>query len=126
MRFTNLAIAAVFAWCAIVQYNDPDPLAWILVYAAAAGMAGLAAFGRFYPILPGLLAGICLFWMGSLSGGVQEFLGLGGDPRLLFQSMSPDRPWVEESREFIGLAVILLCCLAYLRLGLRSEDSRPA
>ena len=32
----NLAVAAFFAFFAIVQYNDPDPLLWMIVYALAA------------------------------------------------------------------------------------------
>ncbi len=32
----NLAVAAFFALFAIVQYNDPDPLLWMIVYALAA------------------------------------------------------------------------------------------
>ena len=126
MRIANLIIAAIFAWCVIVQYNDPDPLAWMFVYGAAAAMAALAAFGRFYPGALLLLAGVCLFWMGSLSGGVQEFLGLGGDPRMLFQGMGPDRPWVEQTREFGGLAVILICSLAYFWLSRQSVELRAA
>ncbi len=32
----NLAVAAFFALFSIVQYNDPDPLLWMIVYALAA------------------------------------------------------------------------------------------
>ena len=32
----NLGVAAFFAFFAIVQYNDPDPLLWMIVYAVAA------------------------------------------------------------------------------------------
>ena len=32
----NLVMAAFFALFAIVQYNDPDPMLWMIVYALAA------------------------------------------------------------------------------------------
>lgn len=32
----NLIVAAFFFLCAIVQYNDPDPLLWMMVYTVAA------------------------------------------------------------------------------------------
>lgn len=32
----NLVVAAFFALFVIVQYNDPDPLLWMIVYALAA------------------------------------------------------------------------------------------
>lgn len=116
MRYVNLAVAAVFAWCAILQYNDPDPWLWIAVYAAATVVAALAAFGR-YP-LPALaaLSLVCLVWMSALFGGVLDFIAQD-DPGQLFTGMSPDRPYVEQTREFGGLGIILLGCIAYAWLG---------
>jgi hypothetical protein len=32
-------MAALFSLSAVVQLNDPDPLRWILVYAAAASLS---------------------------------------------------------------------------------------
>ena len=32
----NLAVAAFFALFAIVQYNDPDPMLWMILYSLAA------------------------------------------------------------------------------------------
>ena len=32
----NLVVAAFFALFALVQYNDPDPLLWMIIYAVAA------------------------------------------------------------------------------------------
>ena len=96
MRYVNLIIAALFAWSAILQYNDPDPWLWIAMYAAAAVMAGLAAFGR-YP-LPALvlLSAACLVWMGLLAGGVVDFLQADNRARLnrpvLFNAISRGVP----------------------------------
>ena len=36
MRTVALVFALLFAAAAIVQYNDPDPLIWILFYGVAA------------------------------------------------------------------------------------------
>lgn len=125
LRLVNLAIAAIFLWCAIVQYNDPDPWLWIAVYAGASAMAGLAAFNRYY--LPALviLAAACLVWMALLFAGVVDFLAQG-DMGLLFTGMSPDRPYVELTREFGGLACIFLTCLIYLYLGRRRAPAETA
>lgn len=125
MRYLNLVVAATFAWSAIIQYNDPDPWLWIAVYAAAAVMAGLAAFGR-YPV-PALVAlGVaCMVWMVTLAGGVADFIAQG-DPGLIFTGMSPERPWVELTREFGGLAIIVASCVVYLWLGRRKATAEPA
>ena len=36
LHIANWIAALVFATCAVLQYNDPDPLRWILIYGAAA------------------------------------------------------------------------------------------
>ena len=38
------AMAAMFAAAALLQYNDPDPVRWVLVYGAAAVLSGVAAW----------------------------------------------------------------------------------
>jgi hypothetical protein len=120
-RWVNIAVAAVLGWCAIVQYNDPDPVLWIAVYAAGAAMAGLAAAGRYYTPALLLLGAVILFWMGTLAHGVGDFFAQG-DPGLLVTGMSPERPYVELTREFLGLGIILASCSAYLWVALRQQS----
>lgn len=121
-RWVNIAVAAVLGWCAIVQYNDPDPALWIAVYAAGAAMAGLAAAGRYYTPALLLLGAVILFWMGTLAHGVGDFFAQG-DPGLLFTGMSPERPYVELTREFLGLGIILASCAVYLWLARRAKPA---
>lgn len=121
-RWLNLAVAAVFAWAAIVQYNDPDPMLWVAVYAGGAAMAVLAFAGRYYMPALLLLGAVILFWMGTLAGGVQDFLAQG-DAGLLFAGMSPERPYVELTREFLGLSLILASVLVYLGLARQAKPN---
>jgi hypothetical protein len=44
MRYVNGFFCALFALFAVVQYNDPDAILWILIYGITAVWAGLAAF----------------------------------------------------------------------------------
>jgi hypothetical protein len=44
MRYVNGFLCALFALFAIVQYNDPDAILWIVIYGITAVWAGLAAF----------------------------------------------------------------------------------
>lgn len=39
----------VFAMFVAVQYNDPDPLVWMLIYGAVALLSLAAAFNYFFP-----------------------------------------------------------------------------
>jgi len=118
--WVNIAVAAVLGWCAVVQYNDPDPALWVAVYAAGAAMAGLAAAGRYYVPALLLLGSVILFWMGTLAHGVQDFFAQG-DFGLLFTGMSPERPYVELTREFLGLGLILASCAVYLWFAGRAQ-----
>lgn len=45
MRWANLAAALVFVLSAGVQWNDPDPLPWMVAYGLCAGVALAAAAG---------------------------------------------------------------------------------
>jgi len=44
MRYLNGFFCILFALFAVVQYNDPDALVWIMIYGIVAVWAGLAAF----------------------------------------------------------------------------------
>jgi Transmembrane family 220, helix len=44
MRYVNGFFCVLFVLFAVVQYNDPDALLWIVIYGVTAVWAGLAAF----------------------------------------------------------------------------------
>jgi Transmembrane family 220, helix len=44
MRYVNGFFFVLLVLFAVVQYNDPDAILWILIYGIAAVWAGLAAF----------------------------------------------------------------------------------
>lgn len=43
MRYVNGFFCVLFVLFAVVQYNDPDAILWILIYGVTAVWAGLAA-----------------------------------------------------------------------------------
>ena len=124
----------LFGVFALVQWNDPDPLAWIAVYGFAATAAAVAAFGqrlgqrplvgrvgRVGRVVLGALAIVCTAWMATLLPGLLDFLGRG-DLSLLTQSMRAEAPEIEYAREFLGLALVVLYALVELTFG--SSHSR--
>jgi uncharacterized membrane protein len=48
VRIAHGVMGVVFALSVVLQFNDPDPLAWIVLYSFAAAAAFLATF-RKYP-----------------------------------------------------------------------------
>ena len=101
-RVGALLMALLFLLCAAVQWNDPDPLAWIAVYALAAVLAGAAASGR-VPLLPNaaalLLFSVLFVWWAPTLAGARAGA---------FQSFRMEQARDEEPREAMGL---LLCAI---------------
>ena len=46
MKTANWIFSLLFTSLAIVQFNDPDPLVWVLLYGLVAVFFALAALGR--------------------------------------------------------------------------------
>ena len=60
-RLVPLVAAALFAGFAALQVNDPDPVAWVLVYAVTACISAVAAFRRPSPVMAGVWGVACVF-----------------------------------------------------------------
>lgn len=103
-----------------MQTNDPDPGLWIVVYLALAATCALAALWRVVLPLVGLAGCAALIWSASLFSGVVELFANHpvGD---LLTGMSPDRPYVEQARESLGL---LIGALAMAYLGWQAARAR--
>ena len=112
MRALHLVFAALFAISAGLQYNDPDPVAWALLYLVATTLAAGAWRGASWvrPVAVAVIA-VCAAWMVSLAPGMGAFIERG-DPALLAATMQAGDPVIEEAREFLGLAIVLLYSLA--------------
>ena len=114
MKVLNLVLAAMFVVFAFVQINDPDPVIWILIYGVMAVACVLAAFGRFYPkVLLGILVIFIAYSFVYLSG-VMEWLR-SENKSLLFDDIAKMQyPYVEESREFLGLFICIIVLILHL------------
>jgi len=113
MKNTCRILAAVFALFAAVQYNDPDPLPWILLYGSVAVHFGMAAYRRANRIAIWLTLLASLIWAIALA---PEFIGWlrMGAPTIV-GSMKAEAPWIEYAREFLGLGLAALACGFLLR-----------
>lgn len=108
MKILNIILTIIFVLFAIVQYNDPDPWAWIALYLFIAVVSGFAIVGRYnrYAILGGLV--VCLIWMASLIPDFINWVKMGMPT--ITGSMKAEAPHIELTREFLGLVV----CIAAL------------
>ncbi len=95
----------MFILFAVVQYNDPDPLIWILIYCFAAAICFLAARGKYYDKV--ILAGVFVsfIWSMTLVASILVALNQYGVGSIFSPSMIKDKE-VEEARESMGLLIV--------------------
>lgn len=90
-RAASVLFGALFAYAAALQFNDPDPLRWAALYAAAA-LVSLAAAIRPLPFwIPLGLAALALVWSLTLVPGIVSEASFTG---------------TEEERECVGLLLV--------------------
>lgn len=99
-----LAIPLLFA--AAIQFNDPDPLYWVAVYTAAAAVIAGQAFGFFSKFWSAAVIGAVLAGMSMTLSGFLTYL-LSWDFGVIVGDMLASKPFIEQTREFIGLGLAL-------------------
>ncbi len=100
-RWLAYVMAALLALCVVLQYNDPDPLRWMLIYGAGAALSA-ALPGRRAAALPAVILGLA-----GLAGSAYLAHRVWGvlAPSDLWLKMSEKGGAVEEGREAGGLAL---------------------
>lgn len=110
MKIFNIIFIIIFITFAALQYNDPDPYIWIPVYLYAAFLCYLALKNKYSPTLyiigltVYLLYAIYLFFdkTGVLTWAEEH------NAENLVQTMKATKPWIEETREFGGLFIVII------------------
>ena len=122
VKALDILLFAVFAASAIVQYNDPDPYFWIAAYGLATVVAGRAIVGRYDRFVIVLAALVCLAGLVMSAPGFWEYLTLHETESVLGE-MTAEKPYIEETREFIGM-LIALAALAWYFLRSRATPEQ--
>lgn len=112
-RIPHFLLALMFLAFAAVQYNDPDPLLWIVIYVAMVVLCTLAAFG-IYPVKVMVVIAIAfIVYMVILFPGLVDWIN-SSDRSLLFDDLAKMQyPFIEESREFLGLLICIVVLIGY-------------
>ena len=101
-RAANAAVALLFLFAVVVQYNDPDPSRWMAIYGAAAAASGLAAWGTTPRRACLVIAGVAIVWsIGIIGGGAGR-----ADYLRMFDAWEMTSARVEEAREAAGLLIV--------------------
>ena len=90
-----------------LQFNDPDPEVWVSFYVICALVPFLLIFNKFYRSIFWLAVLVCaLEIINSAHGAYQYYLHMAEEP--LMQGMNPQKPYIEECREFLGALIALV------------------
>ena len=117
MKIADVVFTLLFVVFAALQVNDPDPWIWVPLYAAAAMVPGLALFNRRNLALTLVVMGACIVGMVVYAPGFYQFV-TQGQGHTLMEEMSAAYPFIEETREFLGL-LIAVVVLAYYAVRAR-------
>ena len=108
MKIFNILFAIIFLSFAGLQYNDPDPFLWIAIYGVMVIICGLAAAGKYYAKIMLALAAAYIIYVFLLFPAVITWFQ-SEDRSLLFDDLAKMQfPYIEETREFLGLIICLL------------------
>lgn len=110
MKAFNLIFCLLFIVSAALQYNDPDPYVWVPIYLYGAWFCYQAFNGKYFPTA--YLAGIIIFSIYALflwfdKTGVLSWYKEHQAENIV-QSMKATKPWIEETREFGGLLILII------------------
>ncbi|HRO44762.1 transmembrane 220 family protein [Agriterribacter sp.] len=113
MKIFNITFCILFLISAALQYNDPDPWLWIPIYLYGAALCWLAFRRRHYPLasLLGMAAyAVYAIYLFFERNGVWDWLTKHHAENIA-ASMKAETPWIEDTREFFGLAILIAVLL---------------
>jgi hypothetical protein len=108
MKLTYWILAAIFVLFAAAQANDPDPFLWILLYGGVAALFAAAALDRLFRPAAWLWLIGAVLWAGYLAPHFVEWINMGMPS--IVETMKAEKPWIEFTREFLGLSITAAAC----------------
>ncbi len=113
MKAFNLVFIVLFIISAALQYNDPDPYVWIPIYLYGAFICYQALQKKFNPVLyfiGFLVYGAYALYLFLDKTGVLNW-AMQHNAENIVNSMKATKPWIEETREFGGLIILIVVLL---------------
>ena len=110
MKIFNIVFCLLFVFSAALQYNDPDPYVWMPIYLYGAALCWLAFRDRYYP--KACIAGIIVYtayaiYLFFAKDGVLDWIKEHNAENIA-EGMKATKPWIEETREFFGLVILIV------------------
>ena len=104
LRAMSAVMGVLFLVAALFLYNDPDPLLWMGLYAAAAATSFIGAIDRLPRWLPAGVGIVAVVWAGRLLPQMAGHVPLAE----LARELEAATPIIQEGRAALGLIVIAI------------------
>lgn len=115
IKLISAVFFLIFAAFAGLQFNDPDPVLWVLLYGIVALFSLLRIFGYYHKyvlvILMIIIGGFSLMYL----PGMVEWL-VTPHKEEIFGEMVYEKPYIEETREFFGLVLAFLALWVHYKV----------
>ena len=126
MKIFNLLFCVLFLISTGLQYNDPDPYIWMPIYLYGVVLCWLAFRNQYYPkaYVFGILvfSGYALYFFFT-ENGVLDWIKEHNAENIA-ASMKASTPWIEDTREFFGLVILILVLTVNLLYAKRKRRLR--
>jgi uncharacterized membrane protein YfcA len=109
LLIVNVIFCVAFIYFAYLNLNDVDAWRWVAIYLCAAVVCGLVVFGHYLPdVYLGMIAVYLIYAVGLffVKDGVRDWIVKYGRPSLV-ETMQAEKPWIEKTREFFGLLILV-------------------
>ncbi|MBP7273849.1 MAG: transmembrane 220 family protein [Saprospiraceae bacterium] len=104
MKAVHFLLGGYFILCALLQYNDPDPIQWMFVYAAIAFVCIMNGLQKpFSRYLYYAIFGVTTLWAIAFIPDFIRWINMGM-PNIT-GSMKAENEYIETTREFLGLTI---------------------
>lgn len=122
----NALALVAFLFSIAVQYNDPDPIRWMAIYAVAATACVLEMRRLDVWFFPIAIALIAFIWAGRIHHHLPGPINFSG----MFASFKMKDEGIEQQREMFGLMIVAVwMVIISIAVGLRQRtahlDSTP-
>ncbi len=113
MRNLNFLVGAVLFLFAALQFNDPDPIYWVIVYSGAAFVAIWKGLGRYSEFWTAVVIGAVAAGMLTATPGFFDYLNTGNFNSIFGDMQGP--AYIEPTREFLGLLMAMGVLVYYVK-----------
>ena len=113
MKVFNLLFCFLFLLFAGLQYNDPDPYIWIPIYLLVAIFCWQGFRKKFYPKLfltVAILYSMYACYLFFKTDGMLDWMN-DHQAENIANEMQAKKPWIEATREFFGLVILIVVLL---------------